>query len=106
LKQLGGLFLIISAGSMPASAQMTFNDLTSYCKVASEVSTPTLMARTQNMTRSQVEALVEGMTDPVAIGMAREVIAYAFSRPAGTPIEQLRAEVNERCLARKIFVYR
>jgi hypothetical protein len=44
------------------------------------------------------------MTDPTAIKMVREVIAFAYSRPAGTSIEQLRAELNNQCLERKIFV--
>jgi hypothetical protein len=84
-------------------AQMTFNDLPSYCKAVSEASTPTLLARTQNMPRSQAEALMQGMTDPAAIRMVKEVIAFAYLRPAGTPVEALRAELKEQCLARKIF---
>ncbi len=60
----------------------TFGDLASYCRAASEVSTPTLMARTQNISRAQAEAMMQGMTDPVAIRMVREVIAFAYSRPS------------------------
>jgi hypothetical protein len=86
-----------------ASAQMTFNDRPSFCKAASEVSTPSLMARTQNIPRARAEGLMEGMTDPKAILMAKEVIAFAYSQPAGTPVEQLRAELNKRCLARQLF---
>jgi hypothetical protein len=92
------------AASAPALAQMTFNDLQSYCKAASEASTPTLLARTQNIPRSQAEALAQGMTDPAAIKMVREVIAFAYSQPARTPVEQLLAALNLQCLARKIFV--
>jgi hypothetical protein len=87
-----------------AFAQMTFNDLPSYCKAASEASTPTLLARTQNVPRAQAEALMQGMTDPQSIRMVKEVIAFAYSHPAGTPVEALRTELREECLAKKIFV--
>jgi hypothetical protein len=46
---------------------------------------------------------MQGMTDPLAIRMAKEVIAFAHSRPAGTPVEALGAELKEQCMARKIF---
>lgn len=85
-------------------AQMNFNDLPSYCKAASEASTPTLLVRTQNIPREQAEALMQGMTDPVAIRMVKEVIAFAYSRPATTSIEALRTDLRDQCLARKIFV--
>jgi hypothetical protein len=95
-------FVLLVAPS--AFAQMTFNDLPSYCKAASEASTPTLLARTQNIPRAQAEALMQGMTDPAAIRMVKEVIAFAYSRPAGTPIETLRSDLREQCIAKKIFV--
>jgi hypothetical protein len=43
--------------STPLLAQMTFNDLPSYCRAMSEVSTPTLLARTQGIQRSEAEGL-------------------------------------------------
>lgn len=98
-----GIVLFCLVVAAPALAQMTFNDLPSYCKAASEASTPTLLARTQNIPRSQAEALMQGMTDPAAIRMVKEVIAFAYARPAGTPVEALRAELREQCIARKIF---
>jgi hypothetical protein len=98
---------VVAASSLlsfsSASAQMTFNDRPSFCKAASEVSTPSLMARTQNIPRVRAESLMEGMTDPQAIRMTKEVIAFAYSQPVGTPVEQLRAELNKRCLARQLF---
>jgi hypothetical protein len=87
-----------------AFAQMTFNDLPSYCKAASEASAPTLLARSQNIPRAQAEAMMQGMTDPAAIRMVKEVIAFAYSRPAGTPVETLRSDLREQCIAKKIFV--
>ena len=96
--------LLLCLVARPVLGQMTFNDLPSYCKAASEASTPTLLARTHNIQRSQTEALMQGMTDPSAIRMVKEVIAFAYAHPAGTPVEALRAELNEQCIARKIFV--
>jgi len=87
-----------------AFAQMTGNDLPSYCKVVSEASTPTLLARTQSVPRAQPEALMQGMTDPTSIRMVKEVIAFAYAHPAGKPVETLRAELRDQCLAKKIFV--
>jgi hypothetical protein len=98
------IFCFVVSFAPSAFAQMTFNDLPSYCKAASEASTPTLLARTQNIPRSQAEALMQGMTDPVAIRMVKEVIAFAYSRPAGTPIETLRSDLRDLCVAKKIFV--
>ncbi len=98
------IFCFVLSVAPSAFAQMTFNDLPSYCKAASEVSTPSLLARTQNIPRAQADALMQGMTDPVAIRMAKEVIAFAYSRPAGTPIETLRSDLREQCIAKKIFV--
>jgi hypothetical protein len=96
--------LLLCLVARPALAQMTFNDLPSYCKAASEASSPTLLARTHNVPRSQAEALMQGMTDPSSIRMVKEVIAFAYAHPAGTPVDALRAELNEQCIARKIFV--
>jgi hypothetical protein len=90
--------------SPSALAQMTFNDLPSYCKAMSEASTPTLLARTQNIPRAQAEALMQGMTDPASIRMVKEVIAFAYLHPAGTPIETLRSDLRDQCIAKKIFV--
>jgi hypothetical protein len=87
-----------------AFAQMTFKDLPSYCKAMSEASTPTLLARTQKIPRAQAEVLMQGMTDPAAIRMVKEVITFAYSRPAGTPIETLRSDLREQCIVKKIFV--
>ncbi len=87
----------------PAWAQVTFNDLGSYCTAASEVSSPTLVMRAQGLPKSQAEALMSGMTDPVAIRMVKEVIEFAYSRPANISVDQLRGELRNLCLARKIF---
>lgn len=98
---LGLMLLMVAA---PAFGQGTFSDLVSYCTAAAEASTPTLLARTQNVPRSQAEALVQVMTDPTSIRMVNEVIAFAYSRPPGIPIEVLRTDLREECLARRIFV--
>lgn len=104
MKRAITIFLLLSGTTaQPARSQMTFNDLGSYCNAASEASTPTLLARTQNIPRAQAEALMQGMTDPAAIRMVREVIAFAYSRPAGTPVDALRNDLREQCMARKIF---
>jgi hypothetical protein len=103
VKYLIAIFLLLSVAVQPAWSQMTFNDLGSYCKAASEVSTPSLLARSQNIPRAKAEALMQGMTDPVAIRMVKEVIAFAYSRRAGTSVETLRNDLKEQCMARKIF---
>lgn len=69
------IFLCVVAS--PSLAQMTFNDLPSYCRAMSEASTPTLLARTQGIQRSDAEALMRGMTDPASIRMVKEVIDVA-----------------------------
>ncbi len=47
---------------------------------------------------------MQRMTDPQAIRMVKEVIAFAYSRPVGTPIETLRSDLREQCIAKNIFV--
>jgi hypothetical protein len=69
----------------------------------SEASTTTLMARTAGVPRSRTESLMEGMTDPLAIRMVKEVIEFAWSRPTTTSLDALRAELKKLRLARKIF---
>jgi hypothetical protein len=87
---VGVLFLI----STIALAQTTYTDLPSYCRDMSEASTPTLLVRTRGFARAQAEALMEGMTDPVAIRMVKEVIDFAWKRPATTSLDALRAEAD------------
>jgi hypothetical protein len=87
----------------PSFGQMTFTDYDAYCRAASEVSTSTLVARTQGIPKSQVRDLIKGMTDPLAIRMVEEVIEFAYSRSATTGLEQLRNELRNLCLAKKIF---
>lgn len=91
------------AGLTVVRAQM-FSDVPSYCRAMAEVASPSLLAREQNIPRSRAEALSQGMTDPAAIRMVKEVLDFAYSRPPGTPVEKLRAELRELCIARKIFV--
>jgi hypothetical protein len=62
------------------------------------------LRETQNISRGQAEGLMQGMTDTQAIGRVKEVIAFAYSRPVGTPIETLRSDLREQCIAKKIFV--
>jgi hypothetical protein len=94
------LFTIISLCclSSPAFSQMTFTDLGSYCSAISETSTTILVARTQGMPRSQAEALMQGMTDPVAIRLIKEALDFAYSRPARATVDGLRAELRNMCL--------
>jgi hypothetical protein len=87
-----------------ASLAQTFNDLPSYCRAMSEASTPTLLARTQGIQRSEAEGLMRGMTDPASIRMVKEVIDFAYSRPASTSLDALRAELRNLCIGKKIFV--
>jgi hypothetical protein len=54
--------------------------------------------------RSQAEAMMQGMTDPLAIRMVKEVIEFAYSRPTTVSIDALRTELRNLCLAKKIFV--
>ena len=95
--------LVITSTTL-ASAQVTFSNLNDYCYAASEASTTTLLVRTQGAPRETAESYMAGMTDPVAIRMVKEVIAFAYSRPATTKLDDLRAELKALCLAKKIFV--
>jgi hypothetical protein len=91
--------------SMSATAfAQEYTDLASYCHDMSEVSTTTLLARSRGIPRSQAEAMMQGMTDPLAIRMVKEVIDFAYSRPATTSLDALRTELRNLCLATKIFV--
>lgn len=87
-----------------ASFSQTYIDLASYCRVMSEASVPTLLARAEGLPRSKVEELINGMTDPVAIRMAQEVTEFAYSRPLDMGIDAMRAELRNMCLAKRIFV--
>jgi hypothetical protein len=85
-------------------AQQTFNDLGSYCTAITNVATPTLQARVQGIPRSTAEDLMEGMTDPASIRMVKEVIQFAYSRPANRSVESLKTELRTLCMAKKILV--
>lgn len=88
-----------------AHAQMPmYDNLASYCEAVSQIASPVLVARTQGIPRSEAEALMQGMTDPVAIRMVKEEIEFAYSRPVSQSIERLRTELKGLCLAKKIFV--
>ncbi len=101
LSAFGASMLIVAT---PSFGQMTFTGLPSYCRAMSEAATPTLLARTQNVPRAQAEALMQGMTDSTSIRMVREVIAFAYSRPASMSLESMRSELRELCMAKKVFV--
>ena len=90
--------------SSPVLAQMTYTDLATYCHDMSEVSTTTLVARIRGVSRSQAEAMMQGMTDPVSIRMVKEVIDFAYSRPTTTSLEAMRTELRNLCMDKKIFV--
>ena len=96
--------IILSCLSTPSFSQMTFSDLPSYCSAMSEASSVTLLARVQGVPRSQAEALMQGMTDPAAIRMVKEVIDFAYAQRPGVTIDAMRTELRNRCLAKKIFL--
>lgn len=102
MRQLS-IFCVLFLATGAASSQVTFNNMDDYCTAASEASTPTLLARTQGVSRAEVEAYMNGMTDPVAIRMVKESIAFAYARPAASTLTSLRSELKSLCLARKIF---
>jgi hypothetical protein len=91
------------AGPATAVAQ-DYTDLASFCQDMSEASTTALLVRIRGVPRSQAEAMMQGMTDPVSIRMVKEVIEFAYSRPATSSLDALRAELRNLCLAKKIFV--
>jgi len=116
--------------SPTAFAQMTDNDLSSYCQGMSEGWTAILLARTRGIRRSEAEVMLaklqkvecacdqnpacimtcyKALFDPPMetrwfIRMGKEMIDFAYSRPASTSIDVLRAELRNLCLAKKIFV--
>ena len=98
------LSLLFAFSLMSAAFAQTLPDIQSYCKAMAEVSTPTLLARIQNMSRAEAEAMMAGMTDPASIRMVKEVLNYAYSRPATSNLDEMRAELTSLCVARKIFV--
>ena len=55
--------VVIACLSSSAFGQ-TWSDFPSYCRAMSEASMPTLLARTQNVSRAQAETLIQGTTDP------------------------------------------
>ena len=67
-------FLVGLVFTGPSFAQVTFSDYGQYCEVMSEASSTTLVARTQGMPKTDALALMNGMTDPLAIRLINEVI--------------------------------
>jgi hypothetical protein len=103
MTRLSMIVILFAVASTPTFAQ-TYTDLDSYCHDMSELSTSVLMARTRGIPRSQAEAMMEGMTDPQAIRMVKEVLEFAYLRPATSSLDALRSELRSLCLAKKIFV--
>ena len=95
--------IALTLGASIAAAQMTFNNIESYCTAMSEASSPTLLARTQGITKQKAIDLMQGMTDPQAIRMAKEVVEFAYARPQTSTIGQMRADLKQLCIDRKIF---
>jgi hypothetical protein len=93
-------YLVLTAS---AFAQTYYTDLASYCHHMIEVSTVTLMARTQGISKSEVEDHMRDMTDPLAIRMVKELIEFAYSHPQSSSVDALRIELRNLCLAKKIF---
>jgi hypothetical protein len=104
MKWVAASFSSLLSLAAPCFAQMTYSDLPSYCRVMSEASSTTLLARTEGVPRAKAEELMREMTDPASIRMVKEVIEYAYSRPATMGIDAMRGELRTLCIARKIFV--
>jgi tetratricopeptide (TPR) repeat protein len=92
-------FLWLTTSSFPQN----FTDLASYCRAMIGASTSTLLARTKGLPRSDVEQVMKGITDPLSIRMIKEVIEFAYSRPANTDFDKMKTELLNMCLAKKIF---
>jgi hypothetical protein len=95
---------VVTALSVPALAQINFNNMESYCAAISDTSSTILVARTNGIQISDAESLLAGMTDPFSIRLVKEALEFAYSRPATRSVESLRAELRNLCLAKKIFV--
>jgi hypothetical protein len=109
MKRIGAtvaFFFCLSTSSFP----QTFTDLASYCRAMTEASKSTLLARIEGLPRSYPEeamnkTLREATTpDPLATRMMKEVIDFAYSRPANTDFDKMRTELLNMCLAKKIFM--
>jgi hypothetical protein len=96
-----GLLFVTVSGT---SAQQQFNNIEDYCYAVTEGSSATLLAPSQGISKATAEQYMSGMTDPVAIRMTHEVIDFAYSRPKGTKLDQMRAELKSLCINRKILV--
>ena len=81
-----------------------FSDYAKYCEIASQATSSTLAARVGGMSRADAVALMEGMTDPLAIRMVKESIEFAWSQPPAMGVDAMRSELKRRCLAREVFV--
>jgi len=95
---------LLVLGVSEVSAQMQFNNLEQYCSTVSEASSSTLLARVNGIPKAMAEQYMSGMTDPLAIRMTHEVIDFAYSRPRGMKLDEMRAELKSLCVNRKILV--
>lgn len=106
MKRIAAIVWFALSLSGSSFAQTRYPDLASYCRSMSETSSTILQARIEGISRADAEALIvtSGMTDPVSIRLVKEAIQFAYSRPASSDIDAMRAELRALCMAKKIFV--
>jgi len=106
MKRIALTVWFILSLTVPLSAQVNYPNLAAYCRAISETSSTILQARIDGISRADAEGLImeSGMTDPVSIRLVKEAIQFAYSRPASSDIDALRAELRSLCMAKKIFV--
>jgi hypothetical protein len=95
--------LTIGLTFLCSSALAQRDDRTEFCNKITEASESILMARINGVPESRAQQLIERMTDPRAIRFAREITAFAWSRPPTMGLPTMRHELTTNCLAKAIF---
>jgi hypothetical protein len=85
----------------PALAQQ--DDRREFCNNITNTSESILMARINGVPESQAQQLITRMTDPRSIRFAREITAFAWSRPPTMGLLAMRQQLITNCLAKTIF---
>lgn len=94
----------ISFGALCGSTQaQSFKNINEYCEAMAQASSVTLVFRTTGQPKQRALDETKLMTDPTAIRMVKEVIEFAYSRPLGSSVDSLRADLKKLCIERKVF---
>ena len=85
-----------------ANAQQ-FKNYNDYCRAMVQTSIPTLVAKNNGYSKSDLQAQMAGMTDPQSIRFLDEVIDFAFSKPNESSVNEMAADLYALCVSKSIF---